>query len=108
MSDETDAIAHASKRDTITDRAIAKLKAEPGKRLEWADTVVPPLRLRVSDKGAKHWSVVYRVSGAGDGGKKGSMKRMSLGDYPRITIAKARDAARDALDLAERGTGLPG
>ena len=103
MTDETDAIAHASKRDTITDRAIAKLKAEPGKRLEWADTVVPPLRLRVSDKGAKHWSVVYRVSGAGDGGKKGSMKRMSLGDYPRVTIAKARDAARDALDLAERG-----
>jgi len=48
--------------------------------------------------------VIYRVSGAGDGGlKKGPMRRMSLGDYPRVTIAKARDAARDALDLAEKG-----
>ena len=31
------------------------------------------------------------------------MRRMSLGDYPRVTIAKARDAARDALDIAEKG-----
>ena len=103
MEATTTAVAHDAKRDTITDKAIAKLKAEPGKRLEWADTVVPQLRLRVSDRGAKHWSVIYRVSGAGDGGKKGPMRRMSLGDYPRVTIAKARDAARDALDLAERG-----
>ena len=103
MEATTTAVAHDAKRDTITDKAIVKLKAEPGKRLEWADTVVPQLRLRVSDKGAKHWSVIYRVSGAGDGGKKGPMRRMSLGDYPRVTIAKARDAARDALDIAERG-----
>lgn len=100
---DQDIVAHEAKRDTITDKAIAKLKADPGKRLEWADTVVPQLRLRVSQKGAKHWSVVYRVSGAGEGGKKGKMKRMSLGDYPRVTISMARDAARDALDLAERG-----
>lgn len=103
METITTAVEHEAKRDTITDKAIAKLKAEPGKRLEWADTVVPQLRLRVSDKGAKHWSVIYRVSGAGDGGKKGPMRRMSLGDYPRVTIAKARDAARDALDIAEKG-----
>lgn len=104
MEATTTTVAHDAKRDTITDKAIAKLKAEPGKRLEWADTVVPQLRLRVSDKGAKHWSVIYRVSGAGDGGNKGPMRRMSLGDYPRVTIAKARDGARDALDLAEKGT----
>lgn len=103
MEAKTPTVAHHSKRDTITDKAIAKLKAEPGKRIEWADTVVPQLRLRVSDRGAKHWSVIYRVSGAGDGGKKGPMRRMTLGDYPRVTIAKARDAARDALDLAEKG-----
>lgn len=99
----SETVEHEAKRDTITDKAIAKLKAEPGTRLEWADTVVPQLRLRVSQKGAKHWSVVYRVSGAGDGGKKGKMRRMSLGDYPRVTIVKARDGARDALDLAEKG-----
>ncbi|WP_321326978.1 integrase arm-type DNA-binding domain-containing protein [uncultured Parasphingorhabdus sp.] len=103
MASVADAVEHEAKRDTITDKAIAKLKAEPGKRLEWADTVVPQLRLRVSQKGAKHWSVVYRVSGAGEGGKKGKMRRMSLGDYPRVTIAKARDGARDALDQAEKG-----
>lgn len=103
MASVADVVGHDAKRDTITDKAIAKLKAEPGTRLEWADTVVPQLRLRVSQKGAKHWSVVYRVSGAGEGGKKGKMRRMSLGDYPRVTIAKARDGARDALDLAEKG-----
>lgn len=103
MEAKTPTVAHDPKRDTITDKAIAKLKAAPGTRIEWADTVVPQLRLRVSDKGAKHWSVIYRVSGAGVGGLKGKMRRMSLGDYPRVTIAKARDAARDALDFAEKG-----
>lgn len=103
MASTADTVQHDARRDTITDKAIARLKADPGKRIEWADTVVPQLRLRVSDKGAKHWSVIYRVSGAGEGGKKGPMRRMSLGDYPRVTIAKARDSARDALDLAEKG-----
>lgn len=103
METATAAVAHDPRRDTITDKAITKLKAAPGARIEWADTVVPQLRLRVSDKGAKHWSVIYRVSGAGDGGKKGPMRRISLGDYPRVTIAKARDGARDALDFAEKG-----
>lgn len=95
-------VQHEAKRYTMTEKALAALRAEPGKRYEHADTVVPQLCIRVSPT-SKSWSVVYRVAGAGEAGRKGKMRRMSLGDYPRVTLARARDLAREALDAAERG-----
>ncbi len=95
-------VQHEAKRYTMTEKALAALKAEPGKRYEHADTVVPQLCIRVSPT-SKSWSVVYRVAGAGEAGRKGKMRRMSLGDYPRVPLGRARDLARDALDAAERG-----
>lgn len=88
---------------TMTEKRLAALRAEPGRRYEDQDSVVPQLRLRVSPT-SKSWSVIYRVAGAGEDGRtKGPMRRMTLGDYPRVTIARARELAREALEVAERG-----
>lgn len=102
MEDATTRVQHEAKRYNMTERGLASLKAVAGKRFEHADTVVKELCLRVSPT-SKSWSVVYRVAGAGEAGRKGKMRRMSLGDYPRVPLARARDLARDALDAAERG-----
>jgi integrase len=100
---DTLAVKHESARERLTDKRIEKLTARPGKRIEIADTIVRELRLRVSDKGAKTWSVLYRVAGAAPGGLRGPMKRLTLGSYPLVLLEKARDKARDALDAADRG-----
>ncbi|MEA3004633.1 MAG: hypothetical protein QOH81_3421 [Sphingomonadales bacterium] len=96
-------IEHQSGRERLTDKRIEKLAAPAGQRLEVADTIVRELRLRVSDRGAKSWSVVYRVAGAGELGRRGKMRRLTLGSYPLLTLEKARDRARAALGVAERG-----
>lgn len=87
----------------MTDRWAEKIAARPGTRATFRDAIVPGLYLRVSDKGSKSWAVLYRLAGAGAGGKRGPSKRMTLGNYPVVTLEKARDRARDALDAADRG-----
>lgn len=46
---------------------------------------------------------MYRVAGRGDGGNRGPLRRMTLGAYPLIDLKAAREKAREALDLADRG-----
>lgn len=96
-------VGHQSARERLTDKRVEKLTAPAGRRVEIADTIVRELRMRVSDKGAKSWSLLYRVAGAGDGETRGAMKRMTLGAYPLVSLEKAREKARDALDAADRG-----
>jgi integrase len=55
--------------------------------VDWTDTLTPGLSLRVSPGGAKAWYVLYKL------GTKA--RRKKLGDYPALTLAKARMAARD-------------
>jgi hypothetical protein len=43
----------------LTDRAIKKLVASPGGRLEVLDTKMPGLALRVTPSGHKPWTVVW-------------------------------------------------
>ncbi|MFK7903081.1 MAG: hypothetical protein AB8B49_09605, partial [Nitratireductor sp.] len=61
----------------LTEAAVAKLKPDLEKRLEIHDTVVPNLRLRVSTKGKKSWSYMYKVAGAALDGKRGPNKRLT-------------------------------
>ena len=100
---ETVKVGHQSARERLTDKRVEKLAAPAGKRIEIGDTIVRELRMRVSDKGAKSWSLLYRVAGAGDGETRGAMKRMTLGAYPLVGLEKAREKARDALGAADRG-----
>src|SRR5439155_14855370 len=48
---------------------------------------------RVTLNGAKTWTVRYRVQG----GRRGRLRRLTLGSYPTVTLAKARKAATNAL-----------
>ena len=87
----------------LTEMAVGKLNPEAGKRLEVFDTLTPGLALRVTEAGKKSWSVMYRVAGRGDAGNRGALRRMTLGAYPLIDLKAARDKARAAIDLADRG-----
>ncbi|AJE46148.1 phage integrase [Celeribacter indicus] len=83
--------------------AVSKIAPEAGRRLEVFDALTPGLALRVTEGGKKSWSVMYRVAGRGTGGNRGPLRRMTLGAYPLIDLKAARERAREALELADRG-----
>lgn len=75
----------------LTDPACRNAKCPEGKARERL-TDAGGLYLEVQPSGAKHWRWKYRF-----GGKE---KRLSLGNYPKVTLAQARldrDAARAVL-----------
>jgi integrase len=87
-------------RRKLTDATIRNVKPPAkGQRLELFDSLTPGLSLRVTDKGAKSWSLLLRV------GPKHArrLRRLTLGDARVITLAQARAQAREALTLAAAG-----
>lgn len=87
----------------LTEVAVNKLTGEPGRRREIRDAGMDGLVLRVSPEGRKTWSVLYRVAGASEGGKRGPLKRITLGTYPMYDLKTARDKALEVLGNADRG-----
>jgi integrase len=82
----------------LTDTFLASLKAAPeGQRTSFADTVVPGLKVRVTDKGAKSYVLWRRYNGS-----KNPAAR-SLGKVGTLTLAEARDKARAWLKLIVKG-----
>lgn len=82
----------------LTDRAIAAVKpAPPGKRRLLWDAVVPGLALRVTDTGSKSLVLVVRYPGS-----RHSAPR-SLGTVGAISLAEARDTAREWLAQIRKG-----
>jgi integrase len=79
---------------TLTDRAVRTAAAVEGERLELRDDKVPGLRLRVSGR-TKAWSLLFTLHG-----KK---TRMTLGEYPALGLARARQAAQEARAVAAAG-----
>jgi integrase len=80
---------------TLTDRVVQQAKAKTA-RVEIADAVLPGLYLIVQPTGAKSWAVRYRV---GDRTRKLTLP----GRYPVLSLAKAREAARLALESVTDG-----
>lgn len=83
-----------------------------GQLLEIRATCCDGLRLRVTPSGKKTWSVVYRVSGAGDLTKAGTRKkgkptRVTLGST-EVKYSDARRMAVDIMDMAARGVDYAG
>ena len=71
-------------------------KMQPGdRRQEIPDSLCTGLYLTVQPSGKKGWQVRYRHGGV--------HRRMSLGAYPVLTLADARQRARDALAAASEG-----
>jgi integrase len=81
----------------LTDRLVKTLKAST--RLEIPDGHVPGMSLRVTTSGVKSWSLRYRVGG----GRAGRVRRLTLGTYPRMSLAKARKKAMQALRAIDDG-----
>ena len=65
-----------------------------GRQIDHYDQKLPGLVLRVSEK-AKSFCVMYRLGG--------KFRRLTLGRYPVLSVAEARDRAQDALRLVSEG-----
>jgi integrase len=76
-------------------KTAASIKPIPGKRMEYFDAARPGLCLRVTGTGAKSWCVLYR--------HRGKLRRLTLGDTDVLSLADARERARDALHEASKG-----
>jgi integrase len=78
----------------LTSRLIDALR--PGStRTQIFDELVPGLMLRVSPSGAKSWSVLYR--------HRKRVRRLTLGSAAVVSLADARERAREALRDTSKG-----
>ena len=82
-------------RAPLTDLAIRGLAPAAGARDEIWDAKVPGLGLRASAHGTKTFVVMYRLDGR--------KCRVTLGRYPIVTLAEARERARDILNQVSKG-----
>ncbi len=89
----------------LTDPGIGKInRAKKGKRVERFDAGVPGLCLRVTDRGVKTWAVYYKFPGINRKGERALLnQRLTIGQWPGIGVAEARDAARVVKDQAKAG-----
>lgn len=79
----------------LTARFVAGVKPTR-RRLEYGDEDVPGLALRVTPSGAKTWTLRYRNARA-------RLRRLTLGSAAVLTLAQARERARDELYAAGKG-----
>ncbi|MBL0404412.1 integrase arm-type DNA-binding domain-containing protein [Microvirga aerilata] len=79
----------------LTAQSVDKLKPNPAKRLEVPDGLLPGLYLIIQPSGARSWAVRYR--------RNGQTRKLTLGPYPALTLAIARERARAALKAAQAG-----
>ena len=77
----------------MTEASIArKPKAPKGKQKEWFDSGADGLSLRITDRGTKTWTISYhRPDAQGDEPKH---PRITLGYWPTLGVAEAREEAR--------------
>jgi integrase len=64
-------------------------------RREVPDGLLPGLYLVIQPTGAKSWAARFRI--------EGRSQKLTLGRYPRLSLAAAREAARDALRQVAEG-----
>jgi integrase len=86
-------------RQNLTDRFINSRKAaQPGRRDEYRDAIVPGLSLRVTDRGHKSFVLVARYPSYPK-----NPTRRALGNCGAITLDDAREKARRWLGLITKG-----
>jgi integrase len=81
--------------ETLTDLMLRKLNSGGLERLEVFDERVPGFGVRVSKAGTKTFILTYR--------HRSRSRRLTLGRYPTLTLADARDKAIDALRQVANG-----
>jgi hypothetical protein len=84
-------------RKLLTDKGVTAMRPPEAGRIEVFDTVRTGLCFRVTANNSRSWSHVYRFNG--------ELRRDTLGSYPQIGLARAREMARDAQELIGQGKG---
>jgi integrase len=79
----------------FTDAAVKRLKPPKTGQVDIFDKGYPGLALRLSYGGNRSWVYFYRISGR--------LRRMTLGTYPGLSLADAREAWRNARNDAQSG-----
>ena len=74
----------------LTARLVENLSTDKG-REDFSDTAVIGLQLRVTDRGTKTWAVRYTRKA------DGRRRRLTIGAYPGMSLAEARNEARRQL-----------
>jgi integrase len=79
----------------FTDAAVKRLKSPKTGQVDIFDRGYPGLALRLSYGGNRSWVYFYRIHGR--------LRRMTLGTYPALSLADAREAWRNARNDAQSG-----
>lgn len=79
----------------LTVQAIDRLKPDAARRLEIPDATLPGLYFIIQPSGAKSWAIRYRHDGR--------TRKLTLGSYPALDLAKARTEGRAALQSVSLG-----
>jgi len=82
-------------KQKLTTKFIETKKPNPAKRIDYRDTVVPGLVLRINTSGTKTFSFHKRIHG--------KMKRLTIGKFGPLSLTQARDRARQVLYEIETG-----
>ena len=85
-------------RKKLTDTVINTKPPKVG-RLEFRDTHLPGFGLRITDKGARSYFVMYRVNRP----EGRLLRRLKIGNAEVIKLAEARENAREKLRQVARG-----
>jgi len=84
---------------TLTTKFCDSIKPPAAGRLEIFDAATPGLALRVTERGVKSWSVMYRLAG--------KRRRDTIGRYPDLGVRAARARAAHAQELVDQGKKRP-
>ncbi len=84
-------------RHRMTTRFIDSIKPPKSGRTEYWDASTPGFGLRIAPSGRKSWILMYRVRG------DKRLRRATLGTYPSLTLADARENAHTDLRTAAKG-----
>lgn len=79
----------------LTVSSVERLKPPPTGQIDIFDQVLPGFGLRLSYAGSKSFFVMTRVHG--------TLIRMTIGRYPALSLADAREKARCAIRTASEG-----
>jgi len=86
-------------RRKLTSKVVEHLTPSGFDREDVWDTVLQGFGLRVSPTGRKTWFVIVRPNGR--------PKRITIGTFPAISLAEARDAAGREIRNAQLGVEQP-
>ncbi len=82
-------------KQILTARRIDAIKPDPSRRVEIPDGLLPGLYLIVQPSGAKSWALRTRING--------STAKITLGKLAVLSLAKAREKARAAIEKVQAG-----